>query len=51
MEVKGKVEKRKSKAGNDYFCVVIKLTDTYEKIIFLDKAELELIQLTLTNSK
>ena len=38
------LETRKSKEGNDYQVVVIKLTDTYEKLVFLDKAELELIR-------
>lgn len=40
------LETRKSKEGNDYKVVVIKLTETYEKLVFLDKAELELLSIT-----
>lgn len=44
MEVKATLEERISSKGNPYKCIVIKLTPTYEKIVFLDKAELELLQ-------
>lgn len=40
------LETRKSKQGNDYTVVVIKLTPTYEKLVFLDKAELELLSVS-----
>ncbi len=44
-----RLEKRVSqKNGKEYIVLVIPLTDTYEKIVFLDKAELELIKLTQT---
>lgn len=43
------LETRKSKQGSDYQVIVIKLTPTYEKLVFLDKAELEL--LAISNSK
>lgn len=33
------------KTGKTYQCLVIKLTDTYEKVVFLDNAEIELIKL------
>lgn len=36
------VEKTSSKTGKPYTCLVIKLTDNYEKIVFLNPAELEL---------
>lgn len=39
------LETRISKKGNSYQVVVIKLTPTYEKLVFLDNAELELIQI------
>lgn len=29
--------------GTTYQCLVIKLTPTYEKVVFLEKAELEII--------
>lgn len=44
MDVKATLETRKSSKGNDYECIVIKLTDDYEKVVFLDKAELALLK-------
>lgn len=38
------LETRTSKAGKTYTVLVIKLTPTYEKLVFLDKAEIELIK-------
>ena len=46
MNVPAKLEQRTSKAGSQYFCIVVNITDTVEKLVFLDKAELELIKLT-----
>ena len=44
--VRATLETRVSKkTGNAYQCLVIKLTDTYEKVVFLDTAEIELIKL------
>ena len=43
------LETRKSKAGNDYQVVVVKITDKIEKLVFLSDAELELLK--LSNSK
>lgn len=46
MEVRATLETRVSKkTGRIYQCLVIKLTDTYEKVVFLDTAEIELIKL------
>lgn len=42
---------RESKQGNTYQCVILKLTPTYEKPVFLDKAELELLKTTVPNFK
>lgn len=42
--VSATLETRKSKKGNDYQVIVIKLTDSYEKLVFLDNAELELLK-------
>lgn len=39
------LEERTSKKGNKYTVLVIKLTDTYEKLVFLDKAEIELLKI------
>lgn len=46
MEVIGTVEERVSKKGTKYKVLVIKLTDTYEKLVFLTNAELELLKAT-----
>lgn len=43
MDVKATLEERTSKKGTKYTVLVLKLTDTYEKLVFLDKAEIELI--------
>ena len=48
-DVKATLETRTSKKGNQYECVVIKLTDNYEKVVFLEQAELELLK--VNNSK
>lgn len=39
-------ERISNKTGKPYFVVVIKITDNYEKLVFLDKSEVELIRLT-----
>lgn len=45
MKLNASLETRHSdKSGNDYQVVVIKLTPTYEKLVFLDKAEIELLK-------
>lgn len=49
--VNATLETRKSKQGNDYTVVVIKLTPTYEKLVFLDKAELELLSVSSKSQK
>ena len=45
MEVKATLETRKSQKGKEYQVLVIKLTENYDKLVFLDNAELELIKL------
>lgn len=46
IEVRAALETRVSKkSGKPYQCIVIKLTDTYEKVVFLDTAEIELIKM------
>lgn len=32
------------KSGNDYDCLVLKLDPNYEKVVFLDKSEIVLLQ-------
>lgn len=50
MNINAKLEERTSKEGNPYFCIVIKLTENAEKIVFLNSVELELLRLTYGNS-
>lgn len=48
MEVKkvdASLQERVSKKGNTYQCVVIKLTENMEKLVFLTQAEVELLKL------
>lgn len=45
-ELRATLETRLSKkTGKPYLCIVIKLTDTYEKVVFPEGAELELIKM------
>lgn len=46
MEFKGKLVEKVSKTGNTYYVIEIKITETYVKQVFLDKADLEIIKLT-----
>lgn len=43
-ELKATLVKRTSKKGTEYECVMVQLTPTYEKPVFLETAELELIR-------
>ena len=45
MEVKATLEEKVSKSGNPYTAVVIHLTDTCKKTVFLDPAEIELLKM------
>lgn len=44
--VKCNLVEKVSKSGNNYICLEIFLTETYKKIVFLDKAEIELLKLS-----
>lgn len=46
MDVNATLETRQSKSGNPYEVIVIKLTNDYEKLVFLEKAEIALLKLT-----
>lgn len=48
-EFKCFLEERTSKKGTSYQCIVIKITDKLEKLVFLSDAELELLK--INNSK
>ena len=43
-ELKATLVKKTSKKGNDYECVMIELTPSYQKVVFLEDAELELLK-------
>lgn len=49
MGITATLETRVSKKGSSYQVIVIRLTPTYEKLVFLDKAELELLSLKRDN--
>lgn len=46
MDLNCQLVTRTSKEGKPYDVIVIKLTDTYEKLVFLDSAEKELLKYT-----
>lgn len=46
-EFKATLETRTSKKGTPYEVVVVKITDTIEKLVFLSQAELELLKVNL----
>ena len=46
MDLNCQLVTRTSKEGKRYDVIVIKLTDTYEKLVFIDSAEKELLKLT-----
>lgn len=46
MSLDCKLEERISnKTGKTYLVLVIKITENYEKLVFLDKAEVELLKI------
>lgn len=49
MSIRCALETRTSKKGNEYQVLVIKLTDTYEKLVFLEPSEIELLKLNQKN--
>ena len=49
MDVKATLETKISKSGKEYQVLMVKLTDTYSKPVFLEQAELELLK--VNNSK
>jgi hypothetical protein len=44
--IPAKLEQRTSKGGNQYICLVVEIAPEVEKLVFLDKAEIALINLT-----
>ena len=47
------LEERTSKKDKNktYFCIVVKLTENVEKVVFLEQAEVELINLVYGKNK
>lgn len=50
-ELKASLVKRTSKKGTEYECIMIQLTPTYEKAVFLETAELELLKMNNDSKK
>lgn len=44
-DLKATLVKKTSKKGNYYECVMIELTPNYQKVVFLEDAELELLKI------
>ena len=51
MDVKATLVEKVSKTGNQYKCIELQLTPTYTKVVFLEKAELELLALNDNSNK
>ncbi len=49
MEIKCTLEDKISKSGKPYSVLVIQLTDTLKKMVFLEPAELELLKMKNEN--
>lgn len=49
-EIKATLETRTSSKGNTYKCVVLKLSEKSEKLVFLSPSELELLELHNTKN-
>lgn len=47
MPLKAELVEKTSSKGNKYVCVLIYITETYSKQVFLDSAELELLKATM----
>ena len=47
MKINAELVEKVSKNGKQYMCIEIKLTNNLTKVVFLDKAEEELIRLLL----
>lgn len=43
------VERVSKKSGNTYQALVIKLTDTYEKLVMIEQSEQEILRLSLSS--
>lgn len=46
MDIRAQLVTRTSKSGKEYQCLEIYITDDYKKLVFLDKAELALFELS-----
>lgn len=46
MDIKCSLETRTSKKGTTYEVLVLKLSETCEKLVFLEPAEIELLKMT-----
>lgn len=46
MDIRAELVTRTSKSGKEYQCVVLYLADDYQKVVFLDRAEIALVELS-----
>lgn len=51
MDIKATLETKISKSGNPYDVVMLQLTDSYERPVYLEKAEIELLKQYRTTKK
>ena len=50
IQVKGTLQEKTSKNGNKYLCLEVRLTENYTKVVFFEKAEEELLKLSLSKN-
>lgn len=49
--MKAELVEKTSKDGNKYVCLLVHLTPTYAKTVFLDEAEKEILRQAAANAK
>lgn len=49
-ELKATLETRISNKGKEYQVIVIKISDSYEKLVFPEKAEIEILKMANNNN-
>lgn len=48
--MKTRIEKKVSSKGNEYYVLIVELVPGYEKQVFLDKADIKIIELSNANA-
>lgn len=49
--MKTRIEKKISSKGNEYYVLIVELVPGYEKQVFLDKADVKIIELYNSSAK